>query len=44
MGVGAQLIDLNQTTCIQAPAWPVTRYCVTLVKLQNLSVLPFTHL
>lgn len=44
VGVGAQLLYLSQTTSVQAPAWPVVRYCVTLGKLPNLSVPPFTYL
>lgn len=44
VGIGAQLLYLSQSTCFQAPAWPINRYCVTLRKLQNFSVPLFTHL
>ena len=45
MGAGRPLLlDLSQSSWVQAPAWPVTRCGVTLGKLDNLSVLPLTHL
>lgn len=35
VGIGAQLLYLSQSTCFQAPAWPINRYCVTLASYRT---------
>ena len=40
MGAGRTLLlDLSQTTWVQAPTWSITRCCVTSGMLENLSCL-----